>query len=328
MTARGRDRIRRVLAGDVVLSRPAPARALHHLWHRMDHPSVRWLTGPVDVVHGTNYVVPPGGGAAELVSIHDLTPWRTPDDVAPTSRAVPSFVDRAIRRGAHVHAISHHTAAEIVDEIGVSPDRVHAIHLAAPEIGPVGRAERGHRRADATEYLLAVGPIEARKEYPTLVRVLERLSARHPHLHLVIAGGSGRASAALDAAIERSTVRDRVRLVGYVTPEVKADLMVGSRAVVSSASYEGFGIVPVEAMRAGVPVVAAAGGALPEVCGDAADLVPVGDVEAMATAIERQLDDQAHREALIGRGRARATHFRWSRTVSELIELYRELASR
>jgi glycosyltransferase involved in cell wall biosynthesis len=86
--------------------------------------------------------------------------------------------------------------------------------------------------------------------------------------------------------------------------------------------YEGFGFPPLEAMAAGVPVVATAAGAVPEVVGDAAELVAPGDVEALARALARVIDDTGLRAKLIEAGRVRASSFNWESAATSMIELY------
>ncbi|MEZ5343619.1 MAG: glycosyltransferase [Acidimicrobiales bacterium] len=103
---------------------PVPARVAHLLWRRF---VVAELTG-FDVVHGANFVVPPGGGAIEVVTIHDLTAWRWPDLVSDSSRAFPGLVAQAIKRGAYVHAVSGFVAAEVHDMLGVAGDRIKRIY--------------------------------------------------------------------------------------------------------------------------------------------------------------------------------------------------------
>jgi alpha-1,3-rhamnosyl/mannosyltransferase len=86
--------------------------------------------------------------------------------------------------------------------------------------------------------------------------------------------------------------------------------------------YEGFGLVPLEAMAAGVPVVATAAGAIPEVTGNGALLVPPGDVDALAEALLKALTDEAERAALIERGLHRAGSFTWQECAAGLADLY------
>ncbi|HKY66062.1 MAG TPA: glycosyltransferase, partial [Acidimicrobiales bacterium] len=83
---------------------------------------------------------------------------------------------------------------------------------------------------------------------------------------------------------------------------------------------------PVEAMAAGVPVVATRAGALPEVCRDGAELVAVGDADALAAAVAKLLHDDAHRAALVARGHLVAASYDWGRAADELAGLFRRAA--
>src|SRR6202011_2139572 len=81
---------------------PMAAGLLLRTWRRLDGPVLEWWAGPVDVVHGTNYVVPPSRRAVQVVSVHDLTAVRFPDLCTPTARTYPDLVRRALGRGAMV----------------------------------------------------------------------------------------------------------------------------------------------------------------------------------------------------------------------------------
>ena len=83
--------------------RPMPARMLHRMWRHRAGPAIEWRTGAVDVVHGTNYVVPPARRAQRVVSVHDLTTVHFPEMCTPHTRSFPALVARAIAEGAWVH---------------------------------------------------------------------------------------------------------------------------------------------------------------------------------------------------------------------------------
>ena len=112
---RGRGDVEAALPSDVrVARRPMAARPLRELWPRAEWPPIEWWTGPVDVVHGPNFVVPPTGrGAAELVTVHDLTCVHHPELCTPDTLEYPHLIRRALRRGAHVHAVSRFVADEV-----------------------------------------------------------------------------------------------------------------------------------------------------------------------------------------------------------------------
>ncbi|HEX2064563.1 MAG TPA: glycosyltransferase, partial [Acidimicrobiales bacterium] len=148
-----------------------------------------------------------------------------------------------------------------------------------------GDAEWGRRLAGADRYILALGTVEPRKDLPALVRSFDLVASRDAGAHLVVAGPDGWGLEAFGAAVAAARHRSRIRRLGYVSGPEKAALLAGASVFAFPSIYEGFGLPALEAMAAAVPVVATAGGALPEVLGDGAVLVPVGDVEAMATAM-------------------------------------------
>ena len=112
--------------------------------------------------------------------------------------------------------------------------------------------------------------------------------------------------------------------LGYVDDEARAGLLNGARVFAFPSVYEGFGLPPLEAMRAGVPVVATAAGSVPEVLGDAALIVPVGDTDAFAGALFQAVDDEPVRARLVDAGRDRAALYSWDRCAEGLVGIYRK----
>ena len=112
----------------------------------------------------------------------------------------------------------------------------------------------------------------------------------------------------VQSAIDAAGARDRIVQTGFVDDRDRADLLAGASVFAYPSVYEGFGFPPLEAMQCGVPVVAGDAGALPEVLGDAAVLVPPTDVDALADAIRALADPTGRdpRHARRPRPRARA----------------------
>lgn len=325
---RGRRRANAAVpAGLNLARRRMAAQPLRRLWLRTDHPSIERWTGAVDVVHGPNFVVPPARRAAQVLTVHDLTCLRYPDLVTADVAQYPRLIQRAIDRGAWVHAVSDFVAAEVRDRFRVDRDRVVAIPngpTSLPAERPGTDSATGHRLAGGRRYLLALGTVEPRKDLPTLVRAFDRLDAADSELRLVIAGGDGwgHAVAELGAAIDAAIRRDRVVRLGRVSDDQRAALLRGAAVFVYPSLYEGFGLPPLEAMAAGVPVVATDSGALPEVMADAGRLVAPGDADALAGALGEVLTHQGERSRLVDAGRTNLHRFDWDRTVDQLIDLY------
>ncbi len=325
-TARGRSELSTALPASMALGRLVPARVARAAWLRANWPTARTLGGDLDLVHGTNFVVPPGGGAVELVTVHDFGPWTTPDLVSRDALDFPPLVARAVSRGAHVHVVSSFVADEAKELLRLEDDRVHTVSLGIDRPSPATVLSRPvAERIGDQPFVLAVGAIELRKKFDDLVRAMDRLSQDHRELTLVIAGGPGTGSESLRAAIDKSTIGHRVELLGYVSADDKAALLRAASVVASSAVHEGFGMVPLEAMAAGTPVVAVAGGSIPEVCGDAALLVDPGDVEGLAAGLDRALTHTDTREHLMAAGRLQVDRFSWNEMVNGMVQLYGRL---
>ncbi len=326
LTGQSKQRVREHLPASFTGSlRSLPARPLLELWKRFDYPTVDRLFGSVDLVHGTNfYGPPPGRGIAELITVHDTGPWVRPDEVPRIARLFPTLVERALRRGAHVHALSYAAAEEIQGLLDLPAERVHPVPLAVDPVEPAELPAHLVAALDGHDYVLAIGTIEPRKRFPELVTSLAPLL--ESDLRLVIAGGAGSDSHRLERMLaDRRELSDKVILPGFVSETEKRALLGHAQAVVSAAKSEGFGMVPLEAMSAGTPVVATDGGAQPEVCGDAALLVPTDDLAALGPAVISALHDPTVRGTLIEKGRVRSRHYSWKATTDALIQLYYRL---
>ena len=328
---RGRDRLATAVPPrtvDRLVRRPMAAQPLRQAWLRTDHPRIERWTGRTDVVWGPNFVVPPAR-AARLATVHDLTCVRHPELCTADTLQYPALLRRALAGGAHLHAVSRFVADELLDVIGADPDRVHVVPngIDAAAFGS-GDAARGHALAGGDRYVLALGTVEPRKDHPGLVRAFDAVAADDPDVRLVLAGHDGWGSNALGVALERSSAarQGRVERLGFVSDRDRADLLAGALCLAYPSVYEGFGLPPLEAMAAGTAVVATAAGALPEVLGDAAVLVPVGDAEALAAALLAVTGDADRRAELVVRGRARAAAASWDASRDALARLLVDLA--
>ncbi|MGH9169315.1 MAG: glycosyltransferase family 4 protein [Acidimicrobiales bacterium] len=327
--------VRRRLPGGVSLkSLRVPARLVNAAWRHGPFPAAEMLAGPAEVVHGTNYVVPPSKRLARVVSVYDMTAWRYPELCSPATLAYPGLLKRALASGAFVHAVTRFGADELVELAGADASRVRVVPLAgAPSPSPGVAADPPAADPSATgasgparqrPYVLAVGTIEPRKDYPTLVSAFSQIMQEEPDLGLVIAGAEGWGSQALEETIQATGSAARVRRLGYVSRERLSSLVAGASVLAYPSLYEGFGLPPLEAMAAGVPVVASDAGPTREVLGDGAVIVPSGDVAELASGLLRVIGDSSLRAELVARGRARAAMYTWDATARAMIDLYRE----
>lgn len=302
-----------------VRHRPAPARALQAAWDRLELPPVEWLAGRADVVHGTNFVLPPLRRAAGVLTVHDLSYLRHPDTVAAASLRYRTLVPRGLRRAAVVLTPSHAVAAEVRETYGLG-DRVRATPLGVDEdwfaAEPFPAAELAARGLPE-RYLLFVGSVEPRKGLPALLGALRLLHDADPDTPpLVLAGPPGWGPALETAALPAGAVVG----AGYLESADLRRLVAGAALLAFPSVYEGFGLPPLEAFAAGVPVVASDLPVVREVTGDLAALVPVGDEAGLAGAVRRTLATPVDAAAL----RARARRFSWAACAEATAQAYRD----
>lgn len=309
---------------------PIPALVAHRLWSRADHPRAdRWLAGS-DVIHGTNYVVPPSD-IPRVVSVYDCWFLRNPGRASADVRRAGQVLRRSIATGALVHTSSRATAAALL-ELFPSAD-VTAVPLGvlpvpdAPERAPISGVT-------ARRYVLSIGTIERRKNLPNLIRAFARIdhavAGADPgdDLLLVIAGSDGDDRAAVDDAIDEvgSAVAARIVLTGRIDESGRAWLLRHASVLAYPSLDEGFGFPLLDAMQVGVPVVASDAGSIPEVAGDAALLAAPDDVDALAAGLSAAIGDEAVRARLVRAGAARWPTFTWAACAEGMTDLYRRAA--
>lgn len=317
-TVSGRDRSG---AGVGAVALPLPASFAHRLWHTLDRPRADRPLGNPDLVHGTNYLVPPAR-APRLVTVYDLSFVHDPIAAGPSVREFDRYVGRLVERGVIVHTTSHFVAREIEERYGAAAQVVlPGLELLADEA-----QTRDVDRLDAEPpTIVAVGTATRRKRFPLLIEAFEAVLRDVPDAQLVIAGGEADDSEQIVRAVEGlpEAVARRVELIGRV--DDVARLYRRATVVAHPSSYEGFGLPVLEAMAHGIPVVAAAGGAVPEVAGGAARLVPVDDRDMLAAALVEVLGDPDQRSSLARAGLERVRQFSWASSGEQLVGLYRSV---
>ncbi len=243
-------------------------------------------------------------------------------DTSPSSRIA---VERMIADG--VSRIAATCTDEVFELIrmGVPRDRTSVVPCGVD----VARFTPGPRTPGRR--LLAVGRLVPRKGFDLPIRALRDL----PDTELTIVGGPAVGALSEDPEAQRLQgiaeecgVADRVHLRGKVDRSAMPEVLRGADAVLCTPWYEPFGIVPLEAMACGIPVIASAvGGMLDTVVdGETGTLVPARDIDALTTAIGQLLDDPDRGAAYGAAGRARAVaRYAWDRIASDSARVYRRV---
>lgn len=306
---------------------------------------IELLSGSLDILHVPDCVAPRPRRAKLVVTVHDLLDFVMPE-LFPQRLRDPSFsryydwkqayVSRTLGLADHVIAVSENTKADILRFFGLPEERVSVIPYGlASHFRPIPPGEE--RRATLQRYgvadggfLLYVGRLEDRKNAKTLFRALRLLLDRgHRIPRLVVCGWQAHPAETGDALRTLAELRleEAIQLVDYVPTQELPCFYSAATALVYPSVYEGFGLPPLEAMGCGTPVVASGSSSLPEVVGDAALRPDPGDVDALAQAVGRVLEDGDLRAELREKGLRRAAAFSWERAAEATLEVYRRIAA-
>lgn len=294
---------------------PLSRRRLDQLWFRARLPlPVQVFGGGADVVYSPDFTAPPAGGVPRVMTVHDLAFLVRPDLVpGALRRYLEAVVPRQIATAARVVAVSETTRRDLIERLGVSPDRIAVVPNGVEErffaADPLGDGDR-RRYGLPAAYLLCVGTIEPRKNHATLFRALSRWAAG-VDLPLVVVGRRGGEAGSILAEAEPLRRDGRLVVLGYVADALLPALYAGAAATVYPSWYEGFGLPVLESLAAGVPTVTSDAPALREIGGGATIVAPAGDAEALGAAIEEALSAGRQGQAASGARRAVARDATW-----------------
>ena len=309
-----------------VVDRRIPVRLLNLLWHRVGWPPIEAIAGDADVVHAAHPLLIPARRAAQVITIHDLFFLSHPEQTAAEIRRdYPVLAGLHARRAHAVVTSTEHGKRLIGAQLGVAADRIYVCPPGAPSWHALGRGP--HVPPDG--YVLFVGTLEPRKNVGALLDAYELLLRRRPNAPpLVLAGRATSAAAGWLARIAAPPLGGHVRHLGYVAHDERESVYAGARVLVLPSLDEGFGLPALEAMSAGIPVVASNRGSLPEVVGAGGLLVDPDSTDALATALEQLLSDDAVSAAWGAAGLERAGAFRWADAASTLRRAYTDAIAR
>ena len=308
--------------GARIIDARVPVRLLNLAWHRLGWPPVERFAGPVDIAHSAHPLLLPASGAKQVVTIYDLDfldhPERTRAEIRRDyGRLAPIHAPRA----AAVVTISRFTADAIERRLGVPRERIVICSPGAPAWAPRAAAVPGGP-------ILFMGTLEPRKNLGVLLGAYARLRESNPAAPpLWLAGGVTEASTPWLRAIAEPPLGGHVRHLGYVRSEARYDLYAQASMLVLPSHLEGFGMTVLEAMTAGIPVIISRRGALPEVAGDAAQVIEPDDEQGLAAAMQRYLNDPAAAAAGTRRGLERARQYSWEASARTLLDAYARLLS-
>lgn len=297
-----------------------PARAVQRAWMKFGRPVPHSLFEDCDLVHGTNFVLPPTGRKPGVVTIHDLSFHR--DDVFPGGERLREVVPWSLQHADAVLVPTKAIAGELAERHGYPSERMTVTHegVSATFFGttPLSATTLG-RMGIPGPFALAVGTLEPRKNLARLLQAWRAASAELAGWKLVLAGPKGWGA-------ELPATED-VMPIGYVEDHTLPGLMAAADIFCYPSLYEGFGLPPLEAMAAGTACLVGRYSAAEEVIGDSALLVDPTDIEEIAAGLARLASDDGSRQRLALEGRACAAAYTWEGTAHETKQVYERMLS-
>jgi len=282
----------------------------------------------LDVFHGLDARLPGYARVKKVVTLHDVFSLISSDfsDEAFIRKKTERY--RGLARSAdRVITVSRSTRADVMERLGIPAERIDVIpHGVDPRFRPAtaeDAAAVAARHGIDGPYLFFVGSISARKNLVRMLEAFARLpAALRRGTTFVMAGKVTYGGEEALAAVARLGLTDSVRHLGFVPHNDLPALYSGAAVFMFATLYEGFGLPILEAMACGTPVVASNLSAHPEVAGDAALLVDPADVDAIAAATARLLEDESLGKSCIETGIAQAGRFTWEAAARRTLEVY------
>ena len=284
----------------------------------------------VDLYHGLTHEIPrdlPGTGIRSLVTVHDLIFEKFPQYFPRIDRASYRWRYRwSARHATGIIAVSAETRDDLIERYQIDPARITVIPPVrdtafAVRTAPEMQSAVVARYRLPANYLLTIGTLESRKNQRILVEAIARLP-RDSIPPLVLIGSDGGAAATIRATAERLGVADRVQIRTDVATSDLPALLQRATLFLYPSRAEGFGLPIVEALSAGVPVIAANGRCLIEAGGPGTRYLPADDVADWAATIDELLADSGARARMINTGLEHATQFDGNRVAAKLLAVY------
>jgi glycosyltransferase involved in cell wall biosynthesis len=305
-----------------------------------------WINGPlqrklasmdIDLVHYTKAQAPREIRRPSVVTIYDVIPIIFPESQKWLKRMVwPRVLKQAAQRSDQVMTISQQSKIDIVKYLGVPEEKVTVTPLAVNHSRFEPGADIGSFEEIQQPYVLYLGTVEPRKNVPALVRSFRRVAKEMPH-RLIIAGKLYKGGEEVLREIDKCNLSDRVEMIDFVKDEDLVAMYRGADVFVWPSIYEGWGFPPQEAMASGTPVIVSNGGALPEVVGEAGEVVEFSHEDVrqrvndgsfekrLADKMLSVIGDDEKKRAMSRAGLGIVKQRSWAQVAEETVGVYRKV---
>ena len=306
-------------AHEIILCAPGPGEGRGTRWEQLTLPRLV-REARADVLFSPGYTGPIFSPAPVVVAMHDVSFAAHPEWFGWKEGLRRRTLARlTARRACRVVTISDFSKREIVDHLGVDPGKIAVVYIAAEA--------RTVTAGDRDDLLLYVGSLFNRRHLPELIEAFGQLARRRPGTRLEIVGDD-RTNPPIDVEhlAAKAGVGDRIRIRSYVSEEELTTLYARARGFVFLSEYEGFGLTPLEALAAGVPIVVLDTPVAREIYGSAAayvarpgaGLIDVGMIDA---ALDRVLFDKPERARILADATTVLSRYSWRDCAAKVLEI-------
>ncbi len=309
--------------------------------------SINWIrlgkglpayTAGEDLVHATNQTLSfIKVHAPMIVTVHDLIELLEPQDRR--GYLINKYLYSGIRRAKRLIAVSEYTKKTIMDYYGLPSERIDVIYNGVnPEVfypienfgQTVGcqTLRQDLRLGVRHPIVLYVGSDHPRKNLPIALQAFAKLKKQLPQAIFLKVGKPGILSgrAATLAEVDRLKLKDSVRFINSVSDKRLNELYNLADVFLFPSGFEGFGLPPLQAMAAGLPVISSNATSLPEVVGSAALTYEPDNVEGIAQSLLQITQDLQLTQRLKQSGLEQAKRFSWQRAAQATFDTYRKVA--
>ncbi len=289
------------------------------IWHAIWFYRLTLAQQP-DIIHLPNIIYVRGLNKPTLMTVHDVAHFTHPEKFG----LFRGYLQRWLIHGAvhqvdHLLAVSDHTKDQIQHYLSVVSERITVVEEGGPEPLDIVHTE-------PTKYFLYVGQIEHSKNIESAILAFAQSKQLHDQeVEFWLAGRPGNAAPQVTKLIN-SLKNPHIRLLGYVDESKLPSLYANALGFVFPSLVEGFGLVLLEAMAYGTPIIASSASVIPQVVGDAGIIVDATNLDALQQALESVESDTALRASLIKSGRERLKNFSWEQAAHLTNNLYHKLA--
>lgn len=288
--------------------------------------SLQMLFKKPDVLFVPSHTFPFVAGVKNVITWHDVGYEKYPETYTAWDLAsLKQGAKRAFKIADKILTVSNFTKNEIVRIYGVEPDRIKVIYpgcnhqLWRPATQEqIAKIKAKHRLNHP--YFLFLSRISLRKNPVGMIRFYNnfRHQTDQPYLLLMIGREEG-LQEEIDAEIAASLYKNDIIKMGWQPPADLPTLISGARAMLVPSIYEGFGLISIEGMACGCPIIASDSGALPEVIGGAGLLAPAHDIGLFTKHLLNICHNEQLRQDLIEKGFKRSREFDWESCAQETL---------